>query len=141
METVTHAAAETQALGRELAQRLKGGEIIGLIGDLGSGKTTFIQGLAQGLGIDKRIISPTFVFQRSYRLPGKRGGLDHLDLYRIGGWDDARGLGLEELWSKKKGIVVMEWAEKIEEKLPPKTIKIFFEYLGQNKRKIKTDYF
>lgn len=138
MEVITDSAAETQKLGQDLAQRLKGGETIGLIGDLGSGKTTFVQGLAKGLGIDKRIISPTFVFRRSYNLPGRRGTLDHLDLYRISGLDDVKSLGLEEIWSEPKKIVVVEWAEKIKKILPEKTVKIFFEYLGKDQRKIKT---
>lgn len=141
MEVITDSAVATQKLGQQLAQRLKGGETIGLIGELGSGKTTFVQGLAKGLGIKKRIISPTFVFIRPHSLPAKQGVLYHVDLYRIGGSDEVRGLGLEEIWSEPRNIVVIEWAEKIKKILPEKTIKAFFEYLGKNKRRIKVPYF
>lgn len=137
MEVVTDSAAATQGLGQELAQRLKGGEIIGLVGDLGSGKTTFVQGLAKALGVKKRIISPTFIFIRPHPLPSGRGVLYHVDLYRIRGLDDVKGLGLEEIWSESENITVIEWAEKIKEILPKKAIMTSFEYLGRDKRKIK----
>ena len=140
METITNSPNQTQKLGEEFAYRLKGGEIIGLIGELGSGKTTFVQGLAKGLGVKKRIISPTFVLIRSYKgktREGKSLNLYHVDLYRIRDINDARGLGLEEIWSNPKNIVVIEWAEKIEKILPKKAIKIYFEYLGENRRRIK----
>ena len=149
METITKSAAETQKLGEQFAQRLKGGEIIGLIGELGSGKTTFVQGLARGLGIKKRIISPTFIFIRPYTLSPEKGRgplgalrpkpyiLFHVDLYRIENSEGVKGLGLEEIWSEPGNIVLIEWAEKIEKLLPKKTIKIYFNYQEKDKRRIK----
>lgn len=137
MEVVTDSASATQKLGQQLAQRLKGGETIGLIGELGSGKTTFVQGLARGLGVKKRIISPTFVFIRPYRLSPQPGVLYHVDLYRIESLDGVKSLGLEETWSDSKNITVIEWAEKIEKILPKRAIKISFDYLGKDKRRIK----
>lgn len=134
---ITKSAAETQKLGEQFAQRLKGGEIVGLIGELGSGKTTFVQGLARGLGIKKRIISPTFVFIRSYTLRPKPYALYHIDLYRVDSVEDVKGLGLEEIWSEPENIVVIEWAEKIEKTSPKKTIKIYFDYQEKDKRIIR----
>jgi len=135
-EILTKSAKQTQKLGEGLAYRLKGGEIIGLIGELGSGKTTFVQGLAKGLGIKKRVLSPTFIFVRPYNLFPIPYTLFHIDLYRIKTSEDAKDLGLEEIWSDPKNIVVIEWAEKIKDILPEKTIKIYFEYLGEKKRRI-----
>lgn len=136
METITYSAQQTQRLGEQFARHLTGGEVIALIGPLGSGKTTFVQGLARGLGIERRVVSPTFVFIRDYELKGGRT-LFHVDLYRISFGEEVKALGLEEIWSDPKHIVVIEWAEKIREIWPPQTIKVYFEYLGSNKRKIR----
>lgn len=143
MEVLTHSARETQKLGETISADLKKGSasrrILALYGELGSGKTTFIQGLAKGLGVKKRVISPTFVFIREYLisyLPSAKT-LYHVDLYRIEKIEDTRGLGLEEIFSDKKAIVVIEWADRIKEILPKKRTDIHFEYLGENKRKVK----
>ncbi len=135
MEVITNSAKETQRLGEKISADLKPGSILALYGELGSGKTTLIQGLARGLGIKKRIISPTFVFIRQY--PIKNKIFYHIDLYRIDGAIDAQGLGLKDIFADPKAIVAIEWAEKIKEVLPKKRIDIFFEYLGEDQRKIK----
>lgn len=103
-----------------------------MVGDLGAGKTSFVQGLAKGLGINQPIVSPTFILMRSYN------NLYHLDLYRLEGElsMEIENLGLQDLWGKKGNIVVIEWAEKIRELLPKKTIWIDFQDLGEDKRKI-----
>ena len=137
MEVVTKSARETQKLGEKLANSLKGGGLIALYGELGSGKTTFVKGLAKGLGIKKRIISPTFVFIRPYTLVAKPYTLYHVDLYRIGKADEIKGLGLDEIFNDKEAIVAIEWAEKIKKLLPRERIEVYFEYLGEKKRKIK----
>jgi len=139
MEVITKSARETQKLGKKLAASLKGKKVIALYGELGSGKTTFVQGLARGLGIKGRIISPTFVFIRSYPLPithNSKPIFYHVDLYRIDKIEDTRGLGIEELMVEKEAIVVIEWAEKIKSILPKKRIDIFFEYVSEKQRKI-----
>lgn len=137
METITQSAQETQSLGQKIGSSLKGGEIIALKGELGSGKTTFVQGLAKGLGIDQRIISPTFILIRSYQAK-KNLTFFHLDLYRFEdrAEKEVKELGLEEIWSDPKNILAIEWAEKIEEILPKKTIEVNFEYLAEEKRRI-----
>lgn len=128
---VTKSSKETQDLARKLAKGLKGDEFIALFGDLGSGKTTFVQGLAKGLGIADRIISPTFIIIREYRLRDRT--FYHVDLYRV---QKVEGLELEEIVKSRKGIIAIEWAEKIKNLLPERRKEIYFEYLGGEERKI-----
>jgi len=135
MEVITKNARETQRLGEKIGRRLKKSAILALYGELGSGKTTFIQGLARGLGVEKRVISPTFVFVRQYPVTG--GVFYHVDLYRTEGVEDTEGLGLEEIFADPKAIVAIEWAEKIDKILPRERTDIFFEYSGEKERKIK----
>lgn len=142
MEVITHDFEETRKLGKGLAEKLKGGEVIALHGDLGSGKTTFMQGLATGLGITRNIISPTFIIMRTYTVgksePGTGiGTLYHLDLYRIQTEAEAIDLGLSDLMEQPENIVAIEWPDQIENLLPEKAIHVYFEYLEEDKRKIR----
>lgn len=142
---ITNSNIETQNAAENFSKELKGGEVIALYGDLGSGKTTFVQGLAKGLGIKRRIISPTFIIIRNYELRMKNHGLRfrnfyHVDLYRINSQKDIEMLGLSEIIIGRENIVAIEWAEKIVEYLPKERIDIYFEYLSDNKRKIKIEY-
>jgi tRNA threonylcarbamoyladenosine biosynthesis protein TsaE len=105
--------------------------ILCLYGDLGGGKTTFIQGLAKGLGIKRRVTSPTFVFMKQYQ-----PSFYHVDLYRVNNVKEAKGLGLGELFNDSRAIVAIEWAERIKEILPKKRIDIYFDYVSENQRKI-----
>jgi len=133
MEIITQSALETQNLGEKMGRDLKNNpKILCLYGDLGSGKTTFIQGLAKGLGIKKRVISPTFVFMKQYK-----PSFYHVDLYRINKVKEARDLGLQEIFEDKEAIVAIEWAEKIKKILPKKRIDIYFDYISENQRKIR----
>ena len=139
-EVITANFQETQAFGLELAQKLKGGEVLALYGDLGSGKTTFMQGLAKGLGITRNIISPTFIIMRTYKISGNvLKNLYHLDLYRIENDEQAVNLGLKDLIGDEQNVVAIEWPDKIENLLPEKRINLYFEYLEDNKRKIRMD--
>lgn len=106
--------------------------MVALVGDLGSGKTTFVQGLAKGLGVKQRIISPTFILMRNYN------HFYHLDLYRLEDnvWEEVKNLGVEEIWDNPDNVVVIEWAEKIHDHLPKDVIWIQFESEGKNKRGI-----
>jgi tRNA threonylcarbamoyladenosine biosynthesis protein TsaE len=140
MAVVTKSAQETQALGEKIANNLKGGEVLALTGELGSGKTTFLQGLAKGLGIKERILSPTFIMMRSYPITDRQSPVTnfyHVDLYRVENEKDVEGLGLEEIWSDPRNIVAIEWAEKIKKILPKKRIDIYFKYLKEDEREIK----
>jgi len=116
----THSPEETWALAAELADELGPGSVIALHGDLGAGKTCFIQGYAAALGIDEPITSPTYTIigECEGRLP-----LHHIDLYRLSGPEEAIGLGLEEYFDAN-GITAIEWAERAEGLLPPNLLHI-----------------
>ena len=135
---VTHSAEETIEFGRKYAERLKGGETIGLIGELGSGKTTFIKGLAEGLRVDDTITSPTFVILKSYpgRIGGKKIEFIHIDAYRIEFPDDIESVGIQDYLGRNDIIVAVEWAEKIKKILPKDTIYIQFKHKSENQREI-----
>lgn len=142
---ITSSSKETQKLARDFAKNLQGGDVVALYGDLGSGKTTFIQGLAKGLGIKKRIISPTFVIVRFYELQAQKSKLKslepgtfcHIDLYRTESAHDLRGLGLEDILNDSSNIIAIEWAEKLKSLMLEKRIDVEFLYEKNNSRKIK----
>ncbi|OGD96966.1 tRNA (adenosine(37)-N6)-threonylcarbamoyltransferase complex ATPase subunit type 1 TsaE [Candidatus Curtissbacteria bacterium RIFCSPLOWO2_01_FULL_38_11b] len=139
-EVKSNSPRETQQLAEKLAKTLKGGDVVALFGDLGAGKTVFVQGLAKGLGLKRKITSPTFVFMRSYPLNrrGEKLAFYHLDLYRGQNYQDFQSLGLSEIFTKD-AIVVLEWADRIKEILPKKRIDVTFENLNEKARKIKID--
>ncbi len=111
----TKSAAETQALAAELAAEMPPGTVLCLHGDLGAGKTCFVQGLARALGVRRPVGSPTFTLINEYK--GAKP-LAHIDLYRIRGAGDAFGLGLDDYLDHYAGIVAIEWAERVAELLP-----------------------
>ena len=137
MEIKTSSPRETQKIAQKLAKKLKGGEVITLFGNLGAGKTVFVQGLAKGLGIKRRIISPSFVFMRSYPiiLGGKPLTFYHLDLYKGESMTDLITLGLDEIFSLDS-VVVLEWADKIKDRLPKKRIDVIFKVIDEKTRRI-----
>jgi tRNA threonylcarbamoyladenosine biosynthesis protein TsaE len=106
-----------------------------LSGELGSGKTTFIQGVAEGLGIKARVNSPTFIIMREY------GSLYHVDLYRLEEnlEREVENLGLLDIISEGRSIVIIEWAERIKKLLPQKTNWVNFENIKEDKRKISIE--
>ncbi|MFH1282605.1 MAG: tRNA (adenosine(37)-N6)-threonylcarbamoyltransferase complex ATPase subunit type 1 TsaE [bacterium] len=128
---ITFSASETKKYARLVSKTLKPGTWLGLTGDLGSGKTTFVQGVAKGLKIDDLVQSPTFVLIREYK--GKYN-LVHIDLYRLKK-GEVTDLGLED-YNLSKKVVVVEWAEKLPPDLRKDLINIHFETVSLNKRKI-----
>ncbi len=112
-----------------------GSEVLAFVGNLGAGKTTFIQGLAHGLKIKSKIVSPTFILMRQY------GDFYHLDLYRLEGdvKKEVENLGLFDILQDTKNIVAIEWAEKIKDNLPKNTKWITFENINEDTRKITID--
>lgn len=133
MEIITKNAEETFELGRKIGSSLKGGQVLAFSGELGAGKTTFIQGLAKGLGIKNKIVSPTFILMRSY------GNFYHLDLYRLEGniEKQVEELGLFDLIKGGNNILAIEWAEKIKDELPKNTTWINFTNLDGERRQIE----
>ncbi len=134
LKVESNSASETRAWGKKLARQLKGGEIIALIGNLGSGKTTFVQGLAQGLGIKDPIRSPTFVGHQIYH--GKKFTLHHLDFYRFSPQEAEKSLYLPEIWREKNNILVIEWGGKVDAYLPSGTKIVEFIYLEPRRRQL-----
>lgn len=136
MEIITKNAEDTKEFGRKIGSSLKGGEVFALTGNLGAGKTTFMQGFAEGAGYEGRLTSPTFILMRQYPIGEKT--MYHLDLYRFEEnlKEEIENLGVTDLWEREDNIMVIEWAEKIENLLPEKTRWIKFEILGDTQRKI-----
>lgn len=136
-EFITKSAEETQNLAVSLAQKYKQGVIITLLGPLGAGKTTFVQGFAKGLGIKSKLISPTFILVKEYQLPYQSDAkLYHIDLYRLENQQQIMDLGLTDLFNNPQNIILIEWAEKLTN-LPKKPVtKINLEYVSETDRKI-----
>lgn len=124
-------AEETLAFGKMAAAVLPKNSVLALSGNLGAGKTTFVQGLAAGLGISEPIQSPTFVLMNHYE------GLTHFDLYRLKTASDFTGLGFEEYFGSG-GICAIEWPDRIELILPPETVRIEFIYAKEGRIAVVT---
>jgi tRNA threonylcarbamoyladenosine biosynthesis protein TsaE len=119
LDIVSHSSAQTQRLGMRLGDLLRGGELLLLEGQLGSGKTTFTQGLALGMGISEQVSSPTFTLLKEYSGqalaadPAQRGpALYHFDLYRLDDPEEILDLGFEDYFYGGSGVCVVEWADK-----------------------------
>lgn len=142
LSLISSSVEETQKLAKKILPSLKNKNLICLYGSLGSGKTTFVQGLAQALGIKRKVISPTFVLLRSYTIKNSHSSattfqsLIHIDCYRVSSEKDIRSIDLIELLSDPKNLIIIEWAEKIKKILPKERIDIKFKHINENKRKI-----
>lgn len=140
--TVSH--KQTQMLGEKVAEELletlpgKSAVVLGLKGNLGGGKTTFLQGFAKGLGIKEKVLSPTFVILKRFQVPGFRfTDFYHIDCYRIKNEKDILELGFEDIIKDARNVVAIEWPERIKKVLPKNTITIDFKFISKNKREIK----
>lgn len=130
---------ETQGLAKKIAKKLKGGEVICLEGDLGSGKTTFTQGLLEELGAEGPYTSPTFVVMKKYDLDENgASNVYHIDAYRINA-DGMTDLGWEEISKNKDNIVIVEWPENIGTVLPESALWVTFLWVDENEREIVFD--
>lgn len=140
----TRSSTETFALGQQLGHALESGMVVALYGDLGTGKTTLTQGIAQGMGITARVTSPTFTLVNEYRNEAPEGSspqLVHIDTYRLGNTPEqavleAETFGLDEILAGDDGVegngavVVIEWAERVASRLPPDHLRIELVHTG-----------
>ena len=155
----TYSSSETKKIGSELARRVlevrrrtldvrhgalvlrqaqdKCALIFALTGDLGSGKTTFAQGFLRGLGVMKKVNSPTFVLMKRFMIRNKRfANAYHIDTYRLKKPKELLDLGLREVLDDPKNIVLIEWAEKLKRYLPKDTVWVRFEHKKETERKL-----
>lgn len=135
---ITKSEEETFNLGKKLAGKLSGGEVIALEGDLGAGKTVFSQGLCAGLGYKKRVQSPTFVLMKIYSLEkDKIKQICHIDAYRLNSLGDLEAIGARDYFNQKNTVTVIEWADKLDLSSFSQVIKIKFKIKSQEERDIK----
>ena len=132
---VTTTPKGTAKIAAALAKRIKGGEVVALIGNLGAGKTTFAQAFAKALGVKERVLSPTFIFMHEHRLQRKGGPtyFVHADAYR-GGVAELRGIGIEEYFGRPDAVVLVEWADRVKGLLPRKRVTVRLKHLGGDRR-------
>ena len=127
---VTASEEETIRFAKEYAKTLRAGDVVLLHGELGAGKTAFVKGIAQGLGIEEEITSPTYAYMNDY------GGLYHYDCYRLKSGAQAEALGLADYFYAG-GICVIEWSENIADVLPERCKEVFIRKIGENEREIE----
>ncbi len=130
---ISASASETQELGRAYAAELRAGEVVALVGDLGSGKTQFVKGVVAGLGSGAEVTSPTFTLIHEY----SAGSLPvyHFDFYRLETADEALQLGLDE-YIYGDGVTLIEWADRFRELMPATARWLHFETLDGGRRRI-----
>jgi tRNA threonylcarbamoyladenosine biosynthesis protein TsaE len=135
MQFLSTSEKQTFNFARALVKKLKGGEVIGLIGKLGAGKTVFTKGLAKGLSVKKTITSPTFVLMRVYTIQRPHVKLlVHIDAYRLKSAKDLLAIGVSDYFSRPDTIIIIEWADKIKKILPKKTRFITIAHNKNNSR-------
>ena len=150
----TNSPGETQKIAADVAERVlaaapkKSATVLGLEGDLGAGKTTFLQGFARGLGIKEVVNSPTFIIMKKFQITNSKSQTNpnnqnpkfktfyHFDLYRLEDEKEFEFFNFTEIISNPENIVAIEWPEKIVGLLPKEIIKIQFNHLQENKREI-----
>jgi len=149
MKTISKSLKETHNLAESFVHELslectedvpQKAVVVGLYGDLGSGKTAFVQGMARALGVSDNVTSPTFIIQKRYDIHKKESpfkNLIHVDTYRLEGDHEMKDIKWEELVKDPNNLVVMEWASKVEGVMPKNTKKIFFTFVNENTREIE----
>ena len=143
MKIVSKNLAETEEIVKDFVEKLalatyEGAAIIGLYGDLGSGKTTFTQYVAKILGVNETITSPTFVIEKKYDIKHSFfKKLIHIDAYRIDSSKEISTLDWNEISGNPHNIILIEWPERIADILPKNHAKIFFKFISENEREIE----
>lgn len=131
LEVISRSAEQTRRVGMRLGALLETGDLVCLVGELGSGKTTLMQGIGAGWGSLDQVSSPTFVIINVYRRPGDQR-MYHLDAYRLSGAEEAIDLDLDALL--ESGPMVVEWADRIEQALPEACLRIRMKYVDEDQR-------
>lgn len=134
---ITKSEKETRQVAAKFARKLKGGEVIELIGDLGSGKTTFVRGVAEALGSKARVKSPTFTIMNEYPVDHKKiRRIIHIDLYRFDNSSQLEALEMND-YKRKDSVTFIEWPDILDDTDFNATHKIEFEFVDESTRKIK----
>ncbi len=146
MKIVSKSEKQTIILGKKFAQHLQGGEIIGLTGNLGAGKTVFIKGMAQGLKIKQIITSPTFVLMKVYKTNKRESEANlhesqiqwfcHIDAYRLKNGQDLINIGVKDYLCRPDTVTVIEWAERVKNILPKNKISVKIKTGEKNDQRI-----
>ncbi len=126
---------ETQELGRRLAEGLPEGSVVAMYGELGAGKTAFVRGMAQGLGLDCRVSSPTFTIVNEYLGPRQ---LIHFDMYRLSGSEELFEIGWED-YLARGAVCAVEWSENVQDAFFGDEIRVKLKKLGDNEREISIE--
>ena len=145
----TKNAEETKELAARMVKNWRRGDVVGLVGDLGAGKTTFVQGVAKALGVKRAVRSPTFLRLQVYKVHQVRKSIKsvksnikffvHIDAYRIKKLEELLEIGFEDYCGRKDTLVLIEWAERVKKILPKRTLWIRFEYgKHEGERKFST---
>ena len=133
---ISNSPKNTRQIAVQLAETLRGGEVIAFYGDLGQGKTCFVTGLAEGLGFTGEVSSPTFAIINEYL--GGRLDLYHFDMYRVTDWNDLYSTGYFD-YMESGGVLAVEWSENIENALPDDAIRVTIKRLDDTTREITVD--
>ena len=144
MEFLSKSLEDTKRFAEEFVEKLSkssnsGATVVGLYGNLGSGKTTFVQGVAGILGVKEHLTSPTFVILKRFQINDLRfkfENLVHIDAYRLKSGEELRKLGFDDLFRDSRNLILIEWADLVADILPPNHIKLKFEFVGEQTRKI-----
>jgi tRNA threonylcarbamoyladenosine biosynthesis protein TsaE len=131
---ITKTEKQTLNLGKKLAKSFNGGEVVALIGNLGSGKTVLAKGIAEGLGIKGHVTSPTFVLLKPYVVKGDNiKKLVHIDAYRLTSGRDMEAIGATEFFDRDDCVTIVEWADRVKDILPKDLIIVKFNIRGKNR--------
>jgi tRNA threonylcarbamoyladenosine biosynthesis protein TsaE len=145
LKKTTKSAQGTKKLAQDIAKGLKGGEVFALSGDLGAGKTTFVQGLAEFFGIAALVTSPTYTLIQEYEITDSRLAIKklvHVDCYRLDSYQELLDIGIQDYYDDPESVMIIEWAEKAKPAIPSIAHWIYFKHgKKENERHIIIDSF
>jgi tRNA threonylcarbamoyladenosine biosynthesis protein TsaE len=148
MKIISKSISDTEKIAEDFVKKISSGQnntalVVGLYGDLGSGKTTFTQSIAKIFGIKEDITSPTYVIMKSYKINQNstlnipHSNLIHIDAYRLNSSKELLVLGFDKIVSDPRNIIFIEWPEIVKDILPENHLKINFKFIGENEREIE----